>query len=285
MNAPWVFLNGRIVPESEAVVSVFDRGFTLGDGLFESIRVLNGRCFRWAEYLHRLSTGANFLHLKLPFTTDALRDYATELVWKNQMPDCLLRINLSRGVGPRGYSPKGADHPTLVMSLHPAPPALLPAPPEWRLMTSSVRLPANEPLAHYKTANKLPQILARIEADNAGADDALVLNAHGHIVESTSGNLFWIENGVVCTSPLGAGVLPGVTRAVVFEVCQALGVKTRECEVSPAALARMEGVFLSLTSFIISVAVSLDGKPLARSPLPTRIRESCVSLLLKETSA
>jgi len=169
-----VFLNGNFVPEDQAVVSVFDRSFLYGDGLFETMRICKGESFRWEQHLERFAQGAKFLKIRLPFSNDSLRRYVAELVARNQMPEALLRATLSRGIGLRGYSPKGADHPSLVMSLHPAP--AMDAPARWNLITSSCRLPANEPLAQFKTCNKLSQILARAEADAAGADEALLLN-------------------------------------------------------------------------------------------------------------
>src|SRR5207249_1727258 len=145
-----VFLNGHFVPEEKAVVSVFDRSFLYGDGLFETLRVYGGKPFCWPQHLERLQRGAEFLNLRLPFGPAALEQFAMQLIHRNQMPDSLLRISLSRGVGPRGYSPKGANQPVLVMSLRPAPPPDLQNPPQWRLLTSSVRLPAREPLAQFK---------------------------------------------------------------------------------------------------------------------------------------
>ena len=171
-----VFLNGRFVPEEQALVSVFDRSFLYGDGLFETMRVFGGRPFRWAQHLERLERGAQFLKMSLPFPATALRGLAGELIDQNNMPEALLRVTLSRGVGNRGYSPRGAGHPSLLMSLHSAPVFDFEKPPRWRLATSSFRLPANEPLAQFKTCNKLPQILARAQADEAGADEALLLN-------------------------------------------------------------------------------------------------------------
>src|SRR5436190_1915745 len=162
-----VFLNGQFVPEDRAVVSVFDRSFLYGDGLFETVLVSRGRPFRWPQHLERLHRGAEFLGLKLPFADDALGKFLIELIAVNTLSDGLLRLTLSRGVGIRGYSPQGADRPTLVMSLHPLPTGPEPA-RGWRLWTSARRLPAGESLAQYKTTNKLTQILARAEADAAG---------------------------------------------------------------------------------------------------------------------
>src|SRR4029079_8477819 len=97
-----VFLNGKFVPEERAVVSVLDRGFLYGDGLFETMRVCHGRPFRWTQHLERLKRGAAFLKLPLPFSNAAFRRFAEQLVRKNKLPDALLRLTLSRGVGPRG---------------------------------------------------------------------------------------------------------------------------------------------------------------------------------------
>jgi aminodeoxychorismate lyase len=273
-----VFLNGEFVPEERAVVSVFDRGFQYGDGLFETMRVYRGKPFRWAEHIERLRRGAEFLKIRLPFTEKELEGFARQLIEHNATPESLLRISLSRGVGKRGYSPKGADRPTLVMSLHPAPEDAR-KPPEWRVITALPRLPAKEPLAEFKTANKLPQIMARAEADAAGADEAVLLNTNGEIVEGGSSNLFWIQDGTVCTPPLTTGVLAGVTRLVVFEICQKLGLKTREAALTPEELLETEGVFVSLSSRGVVEVVSLDGRKLNRSPVVGRIRTAYQELI------
>jgi len=280
-----VFLNGQFVPEKEAVVSIFDRAFLYGDGLFETMLVVNGKPFRWEQHLERFLRGAEFLKIKVPFPSRALRDFAGQLIAKNQMPDSLLRLTLSRGIGPRGYSPKGADRPFLAMSLHPAAPFDSQTPPRWRLVTSSFRLPANEPLAEFKTCNKLPQILARAQADAAGAGEALLLNTDGFVVEASSSNLFWIESGTVCTPPLANGILAGVTRAVALEICQRLGFAIREASITPDQLRLAEGLFLSLSSVGIVEAVSLDGHALGQSALVAKLHSAYADLVRKETES
>ena len=150
-----VFLNGQFVAEEQAVVSVFDRSFLYGDGLFETLRVVRGLPLHWKEHLGRLRRGADFLRIRLPFAEQELRGFATELFRRHGLMDAVLRITVSRGVGLRGYSRKGADAPSVVMTLHP-PPFLDPAnPPRWRLKTASLRVAPNDPLAQVKTANKL----------------------------------------------------------------------------------------------------------------------------------
>ncbi|MCX6895515.1 MAG: aminodeoxychorismate lyase [Verrucomicrobia bacterium] len=282
MKTQFIFLNGQFVPEDRAVVSVFDRGFLYGDGLFETMRVVNGQPFRWTQHLERLQHGADFLKIKLPFPPDALRWFVGDLIAQNEMPDSLLRLTLSRGVGPRGYSPKGAESPTLVMTLHPAPGAPVSGPASWKLITSSLRLPVGDPLARFKTANKLAQVLARAEADAAGADEVLLLDTNGHVAEASGGNLFWIERGAVCTPPLTAGILPGVTRAVIFELCQKLNLSVRETNILPAQLRAVDGVFVSLSSFGVVEAVSLDGQSLNASPLVEKLRAAYETLLCAE---
>lgn len=279
-----VFLNGQFVPEERAVVSVFDRGFLYGDGLFETMRVFNGKPFRWPQHLERLQRGADFLKIKLPFAPQALRRFADELIEKNKMPEALLRVTLSRGIGVRGYSPKGSENPTLVMSLHPAPSHSLPSDgiPRWKLITSSHRLPANESLAQFKTCNKLAQILARAEADAAGADEALLLNTEGFVVEGASSNLFWIEGDTICTPPLAGGVLPGVTRSVVFEICGMLKLKTIEANIGIARLKLADGIFVSLSSVGIMEAASLDGHILKSCPWIEQIQDKYRELAMSE---
>jgi aminodeoxychorismate lyase len=291
-----IFLNGEFVPEERAVISVFDRGFLYGDGLFESMLVRNGKFFRWAQHLERFQRGTEFLKIKSPFSPAALHEFAGELVRKNQLPDSLLRLTLSRGVGPRGYSPKGADRPTFVMSLHPLPgaPASGPARPRagagpeasaplrWSLFTSSFRLPADEPLAQFKTCNKLPQVLARGETEARGANETLLLNTDGFVVEGSSSNLFWVSDETVCTSPLASGILPGVTRAVVLEICHTLKMVSREINIRPKELQAADGAFVSLSSFGIVEAESLDGKALRKSRLTEKIRLAYEELVRSE---
>ncbi len=273
-----VFLNGKFIPEEQATVSVFDRAFLYGDGLFETMRVVNGKPFRWWDHMERLRKGGDFLGIKIPFSCKSLEKFATELIEQNKMPDALMRLTVSRGVGLRGYSPKGADKPTLVMTLHPVPnkPAL-----PWKLVTASLRLPAGDKLAQFKTANKLAQVLARAEADAAGADEAVLLNTDGHVIEGASSNLFWIEDKTVCTPPLTDGLLAGVTRAVTIEICQSLSLPVMEKAVTPEQLRRADGVFLTLSSIGVAEAIALDGSPLATSPIAANIYRAYEKLLLE----
>jgi len=274
-----VFLNGQFVPESQAVVPISDRGFMYGDGLFETLRVVNGRPFYLAEHLERLARGADFLKIKCPFPPKELEDFAVQLIEQNQMPEAILRLTLTRGPGERGYTPRAAGRPTVIMTLHDPPSAEPPV--QWNLITSSYRIPAADPLASFKTLNKLTHVMARSEAVEQGADEALLLNTNGEVAEATSGNLFWVYQNSLCTVPTGRGVLPGITRAVVLEICQALGLQTNKRVIKPEALRNSEGIFLTQSVFGIVPVASFDREPIAPSPLVDQIFSAYRELLAK----
>jgi branched-chain amino acid aminotransferase len=264
-----VFLNGQFVPEAQAVVPVNDRGFLLGDGLFETMRVAAGRPFRFQEHLERLAHGADFLKIKLPFTPQELAGFAGQLIEKNRMPEAVLRLTLTRGPGGRGYAPGGESRPTVVMTLHPLPPS--PNPGGWKLVTASFRVPGGDPLASFKTTSKILHVLARAEAAERGADEALLLNTNGEVAETAGGNLFWVQDDTICTVPAEHGVLPGITRGAVLDLCRELDLKTRQSDIQPAALKESEGVFVTQSVFGIVPVATFDGDPVASSPLVTQI--------------
>ena len=269
------FLNGKFLPEAEAVVPLSDRGFLLGDGLFETFRVAGGRPFRFAQHWERLAQGAAFLRIKLPFTATELQLLAAELIAKNQLPESLLRLTLTRGSGSRGYSIQGADRPTLAMTLHP----LLPVPAGWKLVTASFRLPAGDALASFKTTSKLANVLARAGAEEQGANEALLLNTNGEVAETASGNLFWIVQGKICTVPLDGGLLPGIARAVVLELCQELGLPTDQSSIKPEPLRQVEGMFVTQSALGIIPVTALDGVPVPSSPLVGRLAAAYAGML------
>jgi branched-chain amino acid aminotransferase len=280
-----ICLNGKIVPEEQAMVSVLDRGFLYGDGLFEAIRVSNGRVFRWDQHMARLQRGAEFLKLRPSFSTEEMRQFALRLIQDNGIGEGVLRIVLSRGAGQRGYSPLGANQPTLVLSTHPVAGASGNEIRRWRLHTTSYQVHPGDPLTQFKTCNKLVQVLARAEAEEAGADEGLLPTPDGMVAEATSGNIFWIENGTVMTTPLEKGVLPGVTRSLVFELCQGLGISKGESLVTPDALKQVEGVFVSLTTWGIIEVSHVDKQPIATAALTKRLHKAYAELLRVETSS
>ena len=144
----------------------------------------------------------------------------------------------------------------------------------WRAHTASFRLPAGELVAQFKTCNKLSQVLARAEAEASGANEALLLNTDGWVVEAASSNLFWIERDTVCTPPLASGILAGVTREVVRELCLKLGLPYRESSVRPEELAKADAAFLSLSSHGIIELAEIDGAKMGSSPAIARLHQA-----------
>jgi len=276
-----VFLNGRFVPESQAVVPINDRGFMLGDGLFETMRVCNGRPFRMAQHLERMTHGADFLKIKCPFTPRELEKFAGQLIGQNQMPEAALRVTLTRGPGARGYAPPVQGQPTVAMTLHPVPLMDLEKPVQWSLITSSYLIPASDPLSSFKTTSKLLHVMARMEAMDQGADEALLINSNGEVAETAGGNLFWIYDNTICTVPTGCGVLPGITRAVVLEICQALGLPTNKRVIKPEDLRNSEGIFVTQSVLGVVLVTTFNGEPVAPSPLVEQISRAYCEMIAR----
>ncbi len=259
-----VYLNGRFVPESEAVVSVFDRCFLYGDGLFETMRLYQGRPFRWRQHFERLQEGASLLGIAIPYTMDLLARASRELWVRNDSPiDALVRLTLSRGVGARGYAPESAIHPSLVMALHAIAPVT--GAEILKVITSSLVVPSGDPLSKYKTCNKLQHVMARAQAAQAGAQEALILNDKGGVAEASGSNIFLIRTEMLKTPSLASGALAGITREVVIELAGELGMQAVEGEVIPTDLQAADGIFLSNSGRGLMEIGELDGKPVPRS--------------------
>ena len=253
----------------EARVSVFDRGFLYGDGVFETIRVQEGRPFRWSRHFQRLAAGLSLLDICLPYEETELRRHANALIAANNCPDAILRLTVSRGSGRRGLSPKDAETPTVVMSLHPGPDRTRAT--GLRLVTSPFRVLAGDPLAAMKSASKLGYVMARQFADAAGADDALILNHLEEVAETTSGNLFWMRGDTLFTPAREVGILPGVAREAVLALAPTLGYEVQELAANRASLSDAECVFATNVVTGVVHVIEIDGQRIKGS-------ERCASL-------
>lgn len=277
-----VYLNGEFVREDQAVVSIFDRSFRYGDGIFEALLARNGNIFRWDQHLERLERSAAFIKLSLNFSHDGLLRDAGQLLARNSLRDGVLRISVSRGTGPRGYAPSGTEKPVLVMTADPH----LPTRPgrSAHIITSTFRIAAGDRLPQHKTSSRLLNVLAAMEARDAGAEEALLVDTAGNVTEGTSSNLFWIQGGTVCTAPAINGLLPGITRRAVLELCTALQIPVAEQAIAPAELTHMEGVFLTMTSRGVVEVGLVDNQTVAHSPITARLAEALNALITQECS-
>jgi len=268
-----VFLNDDFRPAEEAAVSVFDRGFLYGDGLFETILIWDGRPFLLDRHWDRLRRGAEWLELELPCHCAKLAEVMDALAQRNGLSRAVARVTISRGVGSRGYSPQGVGRPTLVVSLHPLAGEVGGTMPRWRLMRAGVTVPMGQAMTRFKTANRLASILARAEAERGGFDEALVCNAAGRVAEASGANVFCVREGRVQTPPLSEGALEGVTRGLILQLCREAGVESEERSLTPEELRQAQGVFLTLSTWGIVEAIELEGCPLPSAPLVEELYE------------
>lgn len=255
-----IWLQGRLMEEGEAGVSPLDRGFTLGDGLFETLRVKAGAVLRLDAHLARLADGARVIGLPLPAVDFAAALAATAQA--NGLADGVLRLTLTRGTGPRGVLPPAAPTPTIVITAAPLPP---PMPPARLVIAQSTRRNERSPLSRVKSLNYLDNILARQEAARRGADDAILLNTADRVAETSIANLFALIDGTLVTPPASEGALPGVMRAAI------LAAGGREAELSPQALAAADGLVLSSALGIRAVA-EIDGRTFPVAGIVERLR-------------
>ncbi len=265
-----IYFNGKFVPDREAVVSVMDRGFLYGETLFETVRFYRRKPFLWKEHMARYTGGCEALQIERPLTGEELLRVGGESIERSGIQNGFLRLMISRGVGRRGYSIEGSEGPTFCMTVHPLAPGTRKA---FRVIIATHRIYSGNPLARYKHGNKLPQILARMEADRAGADEALLLNEKGAVVEGSGSNLFWMERETLCTPPVNAGILPGTTREFVMRLARDVGIAQRAKNVSPMELRKKEGVFLTSAGLEITPVDYLNGVKLKRSPIVAKLRK------------
>ena len=260
-----IWLNGRIAPAGGAHVDTADRGFLLGDGLFETMRVAGGQVRHLDRHMDRLAQGAATIMLPAPDRT-AIAAGITALLAACGLETGSLRLTCTRGIGPRGLLPPAHVTPTLLLT------AASGLPPETpvRLVTSSHRRDEGSVLSRIKSLNYLPSILARVEAAEQGADDAVLLNHAGFVAETSASTLVACIDGQPVTPPVHDGALPGTARGVVVDA----GI-VREERISPARL-RMATAVFTLNSLSVREVVMWDDVAFPRRPdLLAAIRACC----------
>lgn len=206
-------LNGTILPSDEIHISPEDRGFRFGDGIFETIRITRSKPYLWEDHLARLQEGLQAL--KISYATNDLHSLATALIAKNNVAEGILRIAISRGVGSRGYVP---INPAPTCYITAAPVAMESASPRRLILSQYRRISPSCLPTHLKLANGLNSILSVLDAREAGADDALLLDEEGNVAESSNANIFWQKNGEIYTPSLESGCLAGVMRKRFLEL-------------------------------------------------------------------
>jgi branched-chain amino acid aminotransferase len=246
-------LNGTLTEADEARLDPADRGYTLGDGVFETIRVRHGKPDRLDAHLARLRHGAGVLGIPVPATDTGLGERIAAVVKGNDLTSAAVRITLSRGPGPRGLLPPETARPTLMISAAPLSP---PADSVRAIISLKVRRNEFSPSARIKCLSYLDNVIARREAAEYGADEALLLNTQGRLAESTISNLFLLIHGELLTPPVADGALPGVVRADIID-----RFRGRETPLTPDDLATAEEAFLT-NALGVRPLVEVAGQPI-----------------------
>ena len=256
-----VYVDGKFFEKSKAVVSVFDHGLLYGDGIFEGIRAYNGSVFRLVDHIDRLYDSAKSVHLKIPLTKHELTEAVLETMRKNQLRDAYIRLVVTRGTGDLGVDPSLCKTPTVFIIAEPMASALGPREPRVvSMMVSSYRRDSVDATSHeIKSLNYMNSILAKIEANGAGADDAILLDHRGFVSEATVTNVFVVKGGKVSTPTSAAGILHGITRDRILKLCEDLGVDVSERDVTPFELYTADEVFLVGTKSEILAVGSISG--------------------------
>jgi branched-chain amino acid aminotransferase len=253
-----VYINGGYFPNNRAKVSVFDRGFLLGDGIFETIRVYSGKIFRLEEHLDRLFRSASGVRLSVPHTRNEFSGIISHVLKKNRIKNALIRITITRGEGQVGSILPSSVKPTVVISSRPFagyPAALY----EKGIKIISVKKPHLSGLqSGIKSTSFQNNVLVKMQAQLEDADDAVVLDEHDYVMEGTTSNVFIVKKGRLITPSSGTGILEGITRRTVMELAGIRGIGIQETLLSYKDLYKADECFLTNTSFEIMPVVAVD---------------------------
>jgi len=271
-----VYVDGSFYPESQARISVHDHGFLYGDGVFEGIRAYNGRIFRLREHIDRLFQSSKTISLEIPMSREALMEACAETLRKNNLRDGYLRLVVSRGAGRMGLDPRNCQKPTVVII--PATYVITPAGsrPIKAVVASVKRTPPFCLPASAKTLNYLNNIIARIEAIGADADEAILLDWRGYVSEGSGDNVFIVKDGRLFTPPLEASILGGITRLTAIEVAKKLGIEVIEENLRAHDLHEADEAFLTGTGVEVQPLVQVDGRKIGtgeEGPITRRIQQ------------
>jgi branched-chain amino acid aminotransferase len=244
-----VFLNGAIVPEAQAVVSVYDHGFLYGDGVYETMRAYGGVVFMLERHMDRLSRSAALIRLQMP-EAEQLKYSIYQTLEANKLSDAYIRVTLARGKGPIGLDPELCSGHTVVVIAEQF--REYPASCYERgvrfIIAKTRRNLAGAIDPKIKSLNFLNNILAKMEAKDRGAYEAIMLNAGGFLTEGTVCNIFFVNNGVLCTPSEDAGILDGITRELVLGIAERNGIKAEEGMFRTDDLLRASEVFCTNTT-------------------------------------
>jgi len=254
-----IYLNGKFVDKEDAKVSVYDHGLLYGDGIFEGIRVYDGVIFKLKEHIDRLYDSAKSIILKIPHSKEEMEKIVVDTVKINNLRDAYIRLVVTRGIGDLGLDPEKCPEPTVFCIAEPMKPLL--GDSGIRVITSSIRrLPVDVLNPAVKSLNYLNSILAKIQANYAGVDEAFLLDSEGYVAEGTGDNIFVVKNGVIKTPPLSSSVLKGITRDVVIDLAKDMGYSILEEKLTLHELYVADELFITGTAAELVPVIEIDGR-------------------------
>ena len=257
-----IWLDGELVEKDAAKVSVYDHGLLYGDGVFEGIRVYNGRIFEIDAHLTRLYNSAKVIRLDLGYTKQQLTDAMYQTVQANAFRDCYIRLVVTRGVGNLGVSPRKCVTPSVfiiadMIELYPREMYENGMP----IITASVmRCPSNSIPSRVKSLNYLNNVLAKLEAIDANVAEALMLNQEGNVAECTGDNIFIVRGGQVQTPMATDGILEGITRATIFKLAQRMNLSCIEKTLQRYDIYTADECFLTGTGAEVVPVIQIDAR-------------------------
>ncbi|MDN5330806.1 MAG: branched-chain amino acid aminotransferase [Tepidanaerobacteraceae bacterium] len=257
-----VYINGKFYPKEEAKISVFDHGFLYGDGVFEGIRAYDGRVFRLKQHIDRLYSGARAIMLDIPISKEEMKEVVKETLRQNELRDAYIRLVVSRGIGDLGLDPRKCHEPTIVCIAD----KIVLYPEKMyeeglEIITAATRRNVPEGVnPQMKSLNYLNNIMAKIEANQAGVMEAVMLNTQDYVAECTGDNIFIVKDGVLITPPTYAGILIGVTRNAIIELAQKNNIKVEEKLFTRYELYTADECFLTGTAAEVIPVVKVDGR-------------------------
>ncbi len=259
-----VYINGELLPKDKAVVSVFDHGLLYGDGIFEGIRVYNGTIFRLVEHTKRLFQSAASIRLNIGMTQDEINQAIQQTVEANGLADAYIRAIITRGNGNLGLNPNKCGQPQIIIIVDTValyPPELYKSGLE-AITAATVRNLPGALNPRIKSLNYLNNIMAKLEAIDAGVPESIMCNHLGFVAEASGENVFIVRDGAVYTPPVSAGILEGITRAEVMDICRRMGRTMLEADLSRHDLYIADECFLTGTAAEVIPVVKIDGRVL-----------------------
>ncbi|HEV8607226.1 MAG TPA: branched-chain-amino-acid transaminase [Tepidisphaeraceae bacterium] len=274
-----IWIDGKLVDKADAKISVYDHGLLYGDGIFEGIRVYNGKIFECDAHVRRLYDSAKAIRLKIPLGPAELKSAMEQTVKANGFNECYIRVLVTRGVGSLGIDPNKCANPSLIIIAD----IVQVYPREMFekgiavITASTLRMHPSALSPRIKSLNYLNNILARIEANDAGVSEAIMLNHEGNVAEGTVQNVFIVRETQVQTPTTHDGILEGVTRRVMLEICHKLAIPCVEKSIQRLDLYIADEMFLTGTGGEVMPVTKIDGRQIGSGevgPITRRLKEA-----------